>query len=99
MGIGSQATIPLKKFAMSARVLGMPVMCGTLESPSATEARTAWETKFWSDVEDLRAAIPAMDDTNRQHAEKMLTLMEATRADARQYGLVVTARPSKAVRA
>ena len=88
---------PLKLFAMSARVLGMHVMCGTLEAPTAADARATWEAKFWSDVEELRAAIPAMDDLNRPHAEKMLTLMEATRADAKAYGLVVTARPSKAV--
>ena len=87
-----------KTYAMSARVLGMPVMCGTLNAPSAAEARKVWEEKFWSDLDGLRAAMATMNDLNRQHAEKMIPLMEATRADARQYGLVVTARPSKAVR-
>ena len=90
--------IPLKTYAMSARVLGMPVFCGTIDAADAAAARTAWEAKFWSDVEDLRKAIPGMDDLNRQHAEKLIESMDATRADARAYGLTVTARLSKAVR-
>lgn len=90
--------LPLKTYAMSARTLGMPVMCGTIEAADAAAARAAWEAKFWSDPDDLRAAIPAMDDLNRSHAEKMLELMEKTRADACRFGLVVTARLSKAVR-
>lgn len=86
----------MKTYAMSARILGMPAMCGTIEAAGAEEARKAWEAKFWSDVDDLRAAAATMDDLNRAHAEKMLPIMEATRADARQYGLIVTARLSKA---
>jgi hypothetical protein len=87
----------MKTYAMSARVLGMPVMCGTVEAVSAEEARKkAWEAKFWSDVDGLCAAMATMDDVNRQHAEKMIPLMEARRADAHQYGLIVTARLSKA---
>lgn len=86
----------MKTYAMSARVLGMPVMCGTVEAVGADEARKAWEAKFWSDVDGLRAAIPTMDGMNRLNAEKMIPLMEATRADARRYGLIVTARLSKA---
>lgn len=88
----------MKAYAMSARVLGMHVMCGTIDAVTAEEARAAWEKKFWSDADDLRAALPAMDEINRHHGEKMLILMDATRADARQYGLVVTARLSKAKR-
>lgn len=85
-----------KTFAVSARILGMPVMCGSVDASSAEQARKTWETKFWSDVDDLRAAIPAMDGMNRFNAEEMVRMMEATRTDARRYGLVVTARPSKA---
>jgi hypothetical protein len=85
-----------KTFAMSARVLGLPVMCGSIVAISADRARKAWTAKFWSDVDAIRAAMPTMDDLNRKHAEKMIVLMEATRADARQFGLVVTARLSKA---
>jgi hypothetical protein len=86
----------MKLYAMSARVLGMPVMCGTVEAIGAEEARKAWEAKFWSDPNDLRAAIPSMDGMNRFNPEQMIRLMDSTRANARRYGLVVTARLSKA---
>lgn len=85
----------MKMFALSARILGLPVMCGTLEAPTAAEARATWEKKFWAGPDDLRAALPTIDAMNRGHAEKMLACMEATRADAKAYGLVVTARPSR----
>jgi hypothetical protein len=88
----------MKNYAMSARVLGMPVMCGTIEAADAAAARCAWEDQFWSDPDQLRAAAKSMDELNRGHAEKLLVAMDATRADARQYGLVVTARLSKAGR-
>ena len=86
----------IRKYAVSIRVGWAPVMCGHIEAESPAAAREAWERKFWSDPVDLRAALPSMDETNRRMAEEMLVFEEKTRAEARQHGLTVTARLSKA---
>lgn len=86
----------MRKYFCSILILGRPVMCDTIESPSVEAAKNFWETKFWGDCDDLRDALDGMDEINRQCGERLLALMEATREEAKRHGITVTARPSRA---
>lgn len=86
----------MARYAMSAVVLGRPVMCDTIEAPDAAQARKNWEDRFWNDADRLRAELPSMDADNVRFAERMIASIERHHADARRYGLTVEARKSRA---
>lgn len=86
----------MTKYAVSVRVQEAPVMCDTVEASTASEAREICRDKFLSDPDSLRAAMPSMNEMNRQAAEKLLDCMMKTRHEALVFGMTIVARVSKA---